>query len=465
MKDDAIVRGIDAQESPGPDNTTIVTATCALCGGKVRKIIFPDEKVPPEPPATPQPPPAVPPPELVKQVEGTPFPTIGTDSSVGTIQRPSPKFWDAYARAVSMKLPPEFLKNIDTVASLSWYSYLDDKQKQGFIDRFKEAGTLEIPDDAFDITRNNPKAEGASAMSGTEKSAAALSEVSGFARILDSSEVMGLAIRFWDAREYDADYEGMHLSVRLHDWETRPFEKGAEKSRAKGEIHEVRATVGGIPIALLGSRWKNEDPGEGGQDIPWIKRPDKYMSKPPPAFTLTLYDAGYYSHKDYKSFVKHPSPVLAAAIERILMSAPTNVGHIWLKDDVIGYTLKGGGTSWKPWLKPEGHEIMFETTKLPKKFIAPFWKAPIVRKGKPIKEIPVEESDLERIQAKIDAKEAGFNKYIEKLYEDDNELAKKLDLSPVGVAKLMGDKEYEALLKQRDEIMWAEAPTASLEPL
>jgi hypothetical protein len=399
----------------------------------------------------------VPEPELVKQVEGTPFPTVGLESQTGTIQRPSPKFWDAYARAVSMKLPPEMVRNIDTVASLSWYNYLDDKQKQDFIDRFTETGSLEIPDDAFDITRNNPKAEGVSAMSGTEKSAAALSEVTGFARMLDSPELMGLAIRFWDAKEYDADYEGMHLSVRLHDWETRPFEKGAEKSRAKGEIHEVRATVGGVPVAELQSLWPDKDK--------FISRPNKYMMKPPARFKLTLYDAGYYSHSAFKSFVKHPSPVLAVAIERILMDAPTNVGHIWLKDDVIGYSLKGGGTAWLPWSKPDEHKIMFETTKLSKKFIAPFWKAPIVRKGKPIKELPMEESDLDRVQAKIDAKELVFTKYIEKLYVDDVELGKKLEMGPTDVARLMGDTEYEDLLKQRDELMWAELPTATLEPL
>jgi len=464
-KDDSIVRGKDAHESPGPDKSILVTATCTLCGGKVYKTVYPDESVPPAPPATPQPPPAVPEPELVKQVEGTPFPTVGLESQTGTIQRPSPKFWDAYARAVSMKLPPEMVRNIDTVASLSWYNYLDDKQKQGFIDRFTETGSLEIPDDAFDITRNNPKAEGVSAMSGTEKSAAALSEVSGFARMLDSPELMGLAIRFWDAKEYDADYEGMHLTVRLHDWTTRPFEKGAEKSRAKGEIHEVRATVGGVPIAELSSLWPGEaeDVDEGKQAF--VHRPDRYMVKPPVRFKLKLWDAGYYSHKDYKSFVKHPSPVLAAVIERILMSAPTNVGHIWLKDDVIGYSLKGGGTSWKPWLKPDEHEIMFEAAKLPKKFIAPFWKAPIVRKGKPIKELPMEESDLDRVQAKIDAKELVFTKYIEKLYIDDVELGKKLEMGPTDVARLMGDTEYEDLLKQRDELMWAELPVAKLEPL
>ena len=112
-----------------------------------------------------------------------------------------------------------------------------------------------------------------------------------------------------------------------------------------------------------------------------------------------------------------------------------------------------------PWPKPDEYGIMFETAKLPKRFIAPFWKAPVVRKGKPIKEIVVEESDLERVQAKIDAKETEFNKYIEKLFDDDIELAKKLELSPLAVARLMGDTEYEALLKRRDELMWAEVPT------
>jgi len=278
--------------------------------------------------------------------------------------------------------------------------------------------------------------------------------------MLDSPELMGLAIRFWDAREYDADYEGMHMSVRLHDWTTSPFEKGAEKSRAKGEIHEVRAAVGGVPVALLQSLW----PGKISDRDELIDRPSRYMPKPPERFKLTLYDGGYYSHSDFKSFIKHPSPVLAAAIERILMSAPTNVGHIWLKDDVIGYTLKGGGTSWKPWLKPDKHGVMFNTTKVSKKFIAPFWKAPIVRKGKPIKELPMEESDLDRVQAKIDAKELVFTKYIEKLYVDDVELGKKLEMGPTDVARLMGDTEYEDLLKQRDELMWAELPVAKLEP-
>jgi len=457
------VRGIGAQQSPGPDKTVMVTATCSLCGGKVYKTLYPDEGAPPAPPAMPQPTLApAPQPELAKQVEGGPFPTPGTDTYVGTPQRPTSVFWDAYAKELSKKLPPEMVRNISTVASLSWYNYLTDEQKQGFLDRFKESGTLEIPDDAFNIPRTNPKEGRASAMSGTEKSAAALSEASGFARIVDSPEIMGLAIRFWDAKEYDADYDGMHLSVRLHDWVSSPFEKGAEKSRVKGEIHEVRATVGGVPVALLESLWPDE---HGVTRIEVLRtRPDRYMTKPPVMFKLTLYDAGYYSHSEYKSFVKHPSPVLAAAIERILMTGPAELGHISLKDDVISYSLIKSSNRLSPWAspewnKPEGHAITFQSVNLRKSFISPFWKAPLVRKGKPIKEIPVEESDLERIQAKIDAKETDFNRYIEKLYQDDNDLAMKLDLSPVGVAKLMGDTEYEALLKQRDELMWAEVPT------
>lgn len=460
-KDDAIVRGKDSQQAPGPDKTVMVSATCSLCGAKVYKTIYPDEGVPPAPPAMPQPPQApAPQPELAKQVEDGLFPTPGTDAYVGTIQRPTPVFWDAYAKVLSKKLPPEMLGNISTVASLSWYNYLTDGQKQGFLDRFKETGILEVPDDTFDITRRNPKGEGASAMSGTERSAAALSEASGFARILDSPEIMGLAIRFWDAKEYDADYEGMHLTVRMQDFVTSPFEKGVEKSRARGEICEVRATVGGVPVARLQSLWpgEQEDVDEGEQ--PFVGRPNRYMVKPPARFKLSLYDAGYYSHSDYKSFVKHPSPVLAAAIQRILMSAPTDVGHISFKDDAIIYShsTERLGVIRSGWPNADEHEIMFQAAKLPKSFIGPFWKPPVVRKGKPIKEIPVEESDLERIQARIDAKETDFNRYIEKLYQDDNDLAMKLDLSPVGVARLMGDGEYEILLKQRDELMWAEAP-------
>lgn len=451
--EDAIVRGRDGQQAPGPDGTVIMTAVCSLCGGKVRKVVFPDEEPSPESPAAPSLL-TMPEPGLVKQVEGTVFPTLGTDSSIGTIQRPSPKFWNAYAKAVSLKLPPEFLKNIDTVASLSWYSYLDDAQKQALLDRFRDSGTLEIPDDAFGIARANPKEGGASAMSGTEMSAAALSEVSGFARILASPEIMLLASRFWDAKEYDADYDGMHLSVRLRDWETSPFEKGSERSRAKGEIHEVRATVGGLPIAVLTAQWSTADG--------LVDRSSKYMSKPPDAFELVLHEFGYYSHQSFKSYIKYTGPDLAAAIERILMDAPANVGHIWLRGGVIGYTLEGGGA--EDWPDAGPHTTMIDAAKLPKSFLAPFWKAPIVKKGKKLKEIPIEESDLERIQAKIDAKEAQFNRYIEKLYADDIELAKKLDLSPVGVAKLMGDKDYEQLLKERDDLMWAEAPTTSLEP-
>ena len=452
------MRGIGAQQSPGPDKTVMVTATCSLCGGKVYKTIYPDEVVPPSPPATPQPPaPLAPQPELAKQVEGSIFPTPGTDAYVGTTQRPSRVFWDAYAKELSKKLPADMLGNIGSVSSLSWYNYLTEKQQQDFLDRFKEAGTLEIPDDAFDITRTNPKEGGASAMSGTEKSAAALSEATGFARLLDSPEIIGLAIRFWDAKEYDAEYDGKKLTVRLHDWATRPFEKGAEKSRPKGEIHEVRATVDGVPVAMLKSLWKNPDPGEGGQDIPYIQRSDRYMTTPPVAFKLTLYDAGYYSHSDYKSFIKHPSPVLAAAIERILMDAPTGTGHITLKDDVITFLVSGQPA----WSRPEPFEIIVGTPKLPKSFIPPFWKPPIVRKGKELKEIPIEESDLERVQAKIDAKETEFNKYIEKLFDDDIDLAKKLELSPLAVARLMGDTEYEALLKRRDELMWSEMPIGS----
>jgi len=58
-----------------------------------------------------------------------------------------------------------------------------------------------------------------------------------------------------------------------------------------------------------------------------------------------------------------------------------------------------------------------------------------------------------------------FTKYIEKLYVDDVELGKKLEMGPTDVARLMGDTEYEDLLKQRDELMWAELPVAKLEPL
>ena len=296
-------------------------------------------------------------------------------------------------------------------------------------------------------------------MSGTERSAAALSEVSGFARILDSPEITGLAIRFWDAKEYDADYEGMHLSVRLHDWVTTPFMKGAEKSRAKGEIIQVRATVGGIPIAELEAQWPRTDKQEDELHT-HEQRPGRYVSKPPERFELMLYDAGYYSHSEYKSFVKHPSPVLAAAIERILMAGPTDLGHISLKDDVIAYH----GKRTDKWVDAREYLLLIPVKDTPKRFVNPFWKPPVIRKGKQVEEIPIEESDLERIQGKIDVKETAFNKYIEKLYEDDAELAKKLDLSPVGVAKLIGDNEYEALLKQRDEIMWSEAPTASLGP-
>jgi hypothetical protein len=452
-KDDAIVRGKDEQRTPGPDKSVLVTATCSMCGTKVYKTIYPDESVPPAPPATPQPPAPVPQPELVKQVEGTQFPTVGVESQVGTIQRPSPKFWDAYAKAVSMKLPPEFVRNIDTVASLSWYNYLDDKQKQDFIDRFKETGTLEIPDDSFDITRNNPKAEGVSAMSGTEKSAAALAEVSGFARILESTEVMGLAIRFWSAKEYDADYDGIHMSVRLHDWEHTPYARGSEVSRSKGEILSVRATVGGIPIAGLFAQW-NRHSKLAGEEESYGERQSKYMKLPPERFQLTLYDAGYYSHLGYKSFIKHPSPVLAAAIQRILMGAPVELGSISLVENRIDSHFPHQKHAL--WIDSQPFTLIIQPKKLPKGFIKPFWKPPVVRKGKEIVEVPIEERDLDRIQAQIMKKEKVFNKYIEKLYEGDVELGKKLELDPLGVAKLMGDTEYEKLLKQRDEAMWAE---------
>ena len=70
--------------------------------------------------------------------------------------------------------------------------------------------------------------------------------------------------------------------------------------------------------------------------------------------------------------------------------------------------------------------------------------------------------ELERIEAAIDAKEAMLVKYIERLYEGDVELAKKLDPSPLDIARLMGDKEYEGLLERRARLAEAEPPVALL---
>jgi len=401
-KCDAIVRGKNSESSPGPDGATWFKGQCSVCGATVHKAVYPENGL-----ASPQPQP----------------PHGSKDKFGGIPERPSAVFWAVYQRAVAELLPEGMHPNTLRVASALWYNYLKKDQKLALIKEFEDTGKVTIPLEALEFQRKNPQVrQNPGKLSAESK------------RSIDFLTKM-----FWKCKVATRSVDGWRLVVET------------VGNPDLGECISSVIRADSIVICTLspqfGSRAKTRT---GGFRF-------KYEPKPPRDYLLSLWDMGLYDHWMYKSPVVNKSLVIVGVLMQLLKNAPVSaLGKVSYQKGIISYSQTS--VSAYSWPEPEPLELLLPGRKMPKELVKNFWVEPVVEQLEMPQEVvaDIPETDLSAIQIQIDAKEQAYTAYIEKLYVDDPELARQKDLDPLAVARLMGDKEYEDLLRRRDELMWAE---------
>lgn len=388
-----LVRGVNGTAEPGPDGAMWYSAECVVCKSPVHKAVYPERDA--ETPLAPQP--------------QLPY---GSQRNLGGIpQRPSMLLWSAFIKALTELLPEEMLSNVPRVASIVWYNYMTMDQKEALIREFEETGIVTIPLDDLKFKRRNPPV-----VVERENPAPLDSEVKDLLR--------RIAEAFWNGEKTEAVVDGWKI-------ETKP----QYTNRASGELSELILVADDIEIAIFRPIYRkkgDEDDGKPG--------------KRPKSFVLSLFDAGLYSHKGYRSPIKVPGLVVVGALILLVEEAPIrDIGAIKYKKGVIFYTKRD-------WSSPRPLEIPIEVGRVVHAIRRRFTVMLDVFDEKE-EVIPTEIGELVE---KIDAKEREFAAAIEKLYEEDPDLAKQSQLDLVKVARLMGDKEYEKLLERRDKLFYEE---------
>ena len=324
----------------------------------------------------------------------------------GYADRPSPVLWTEFIRVVAEVLPDKLKANATKVASVVWYEHLTVNQRRDIILGFERSGKVSVPLDSLDFARKGPRSKKA------RPNPAPLDA--------KAKEVMAIVVdNFWKMKP---------CHTTIYGWEITA-------DRVKDDLYSDAPTNKMVLYA--------------GDHYIAALLPDYQL----PGFKLVLSDCLLYSHKDFKSLVKNPSYVVLGLFILLIQRSPVKgLGRIVFKNGVLSYQDAQGQSLWSA---PPTLTLDLGLAMLPKNLSRVLTGEMVDLPGAEYRKMPV--TELEAVQRELDAKTEVLNEYIERFTLGDPQAAEACPLDLLTVARMMGDKEYEQMLRLRDELMMQES--------
>ena len=416
---DKIVRGTDIIYSPDAQNPEKLSGKCPLCGAAIEKPVIHRDKTTKnaeEPHATHL---LVMPKldvhELLKKFDGRGL--AGTDSAMGSIEKPSGLFWTGFVDSIRAELPDAEKQKAENLAVMAWYGEMSEEQRQVVLDRFRDTGEIK----AEDMPRTNPTKPSPS------------SHPIAFSNLTEFIDA------FWSLIDYEAT-DDPHFKVTV---------EHPSYSSESPEFHEAAGYINNMMFFKI--------------ELKELSREDATKFKKPP-FVLTLYDFGMYGRigpnkKITPSPVKNPPQIYADILGLITLMIKTetnrSIGYVDVDGNNIGFRFRNG--RYAEWSVGEPFEITLKQEDMPD--FTERWYRGITQAltiGKTVAAPP--ESEIEGVQLKIEEKEARYEKYLEDLIENDPEAYREKNVDFYDIAALVGEQElseYDALMRKRDELQSA----------
>jgi len=435
---DKIVRGTDIISSPDAQNPEKLSGKCPLCGAAIEKPVIHRDKttknaeephvthllVMPELDVH----------ELLKKFDGRGL--AGTDSAMGSTEKPSGTFWTGFVESIRAELPDAEKQKAENLAVMAWYGEMSEEQRQVVLDRFRDTGEIK----AEETARKNPQPS---------------SLPSGLA-----SNVMP-KVNFINAFWRLEDYEEIGINVGLPNFKVS-VEHPSYSSKSP-EFHEAAGYINNMMFFKI--------------ELKELSREDATKFKKPP-FVLTLYDFGMYGRigpnkKITPSPVKNPPALYAGLLQLVTLKLPFNStlpaakqpakriaftnspGYVDVDGNNIGFRFRNG--RYAEWSVGEPFEITLKQEDMPD--FTERWYRGITQALKIEKTVAAPpESEIEGVQLKIEEKEARYEKYLEDLIENDPEAYREKNVDFYDIAALVGEQElseYDALMRKRDELQSA----------
>jgi hypothetical protein len=141
---DKIVRGTDVIYLPDAENPERLTGRCSLCNAAIKKpVIYRDKTT--KNAENPRPTHVLVMPkldayELLKKFDGHGLP--GTDSAVGTPEKPTGTFWASFVDSIRAELSDADKPRAEDLAVIAWYGEMSKEQRKVVLERFRDTGKI-----------------------------------------------------------------------------------------------------------------------------------------------------------------------------------------------------------------------------------------------------------------------------------------------------------------------------------